>query len=215
MQQNNGIELCFTRSQAVSLRFVQFIRPKVFKRVLMWMKIRRMHRCGFALRFGHSFFFCSFLFWSVCLNFVLGPMPRCLVAAVNGNFMTSLTLITFIKLSCRTHVVDCTFMCLLGNLNLLRCLLVARPAFSSPIRQIYERRESPSLSALGEHIVLALQCNAARPSWSYLAITDQKYQWTEFDVISNSNYVVQRPRERESLLSHFRSKWFSKYVLAK
>lgn len=121
--------------------------------VLLWMRIRRMHRCGIALRFGHSVLF-LFVPVLVCASTSSWrPIPRCLVAAVNGNFMTSLTLITFIKLSCRTHVVDCTFMCLLGNLNLLRCLLVTQPVFSSPIRQIYEHRESLSLSALTEHIV--------------------------------------------------------------
>lgn len=144
----------------------------------------------------------SFRFFSVrscfglCLNFVLGAMPRWLGAAVNGNFMTSLTLITSIKLSCRTHVVDCTFMCLLGNLNLLRCLFVLRPVFSSPIRQIYERRESLSLSwrsANTSYWYYNVMQYGQRGHTSQLLT--KNYQWTELDVISNSNYVV--PRERE------------------
>lgn len=152
---------------------------------------------GVDLRFASVIpFFSVRSCFGLCLNFVLGAMPRWLGAAVNGNFMTSLTLITSIKLSCRTHVVDCTFMCLLGNLNLLRCLFVLRPVFSSPIRQIYERRESLSLSwrsANTSYWYYNVMQYGQRGHTSQLLT--KNYQWTELDVISNSNYVV--PRERE------------------
>lgn len=187
MQRNNGIELCFTRSQSVSLRLVQFIRPKVFNRIFVWGGCEFVECIGcVCLRYASVISWGKRYFSSVPHRRRLGPdatMSR--VSAVNGNFMTSLTLITFIKLSCRTHVVECTFMCLLGNLDLLQCLSIALAQHC--------RRHPADIWASGFVASLSTvawlgQCIAVRPSWSYLAITDRKYQWTELDVISNSNY---------------------------
>lgn len=133
----------------------------------------------------------------------LGPdatMSR--FSAVNGNFMTSLTLITFIKLSCRTHVVECTFMCLLGNLDLLQCLSVARPALSSPSGR-YMSAGIRCISLDG-HLVRTMYCRTA------IVVISRNY-WPKVPVDRIRCNFKLKLWAAESLLSHFRSKWFSNY----